>query len=265
MGFCDCLIGLFTILAYAYSMWVLPLAAAGFLFNLGHKYPSLSAYFPYNIDAENSGVNSGANIDEAVHNNVYYLAVWAGAHSLAARPAFKKIFLKVFPQSFERPFYIFQSAYLLHQVLEKWVPIDEHFCSVPECFVGFTDCIFIFGYLFLLSSTFAIDHFELFGLRQGLKMGNFLRFVPDGFVTQAHYKYVRHPIMTGFFIIFWACPTMTLGHVLFSTVASTYIILAVHFLEEPDLVEMMGKDYVEYMEKTPAYCPFFGKSKEKSN
>ena len=73
---------------------------------------------------------------------------------------------------------------LKFSVLQNWQPIDDVMYEVPDWLTGFTNSLFLFGYLFLLTSTFAIDHFELFGLRQGLKMGNFLRFVPDGFVTQ---------------------------------------------------------------------------------
>ena len=72
--------------------------------------------------------------------------------------------------------------------------------------------------------------------------------------------------MTGFFIMFWAVPVMTLGHLFFSAIATTYIVMAVHFLEEPDLIDMMGPEYVAYMESTPSFCPFTrGKEKDKSN
>ena len=116
----------------------------------------------------------------------------------------------------------------------------------------------------MVSSTFAIDHFDLFGLRQGLQMGNFLKFYNDGeFVTYYHYKYVRHPIMTGFFLMFWAIPSITIGRVLFAGVASGYILFAVKLLEEPDLIKTVGKTYEDYMKTTPSFCPMFNSNNKK--
>ena len=143
-----------------------------------------------------------------------------------------------------------------------------------------------FGWLFLVSSTFAIDHFDLFGLRQGLKMGNFLKFYNDEeFVTNYHYKYVRHPIMTGFFLMFWSIQSLTIGivsnlfnydilymynilytlykgRILFAGVASGYILFAVKVLEEPDLIKTVGKTYENYMKTTPSFCPIFNSTKK---
>jgi len=86
---------------------------------------------------------------------------------------------------------------------------------------------YAFGVFWLLTSTFAIDHFELFGLRQGLGMGKFLRFVPDGFVTIFHYRLVRHPIMTGFFIMLFSIVEFTAGRVFLSLFVSSYIMVCV--------------------------------------
>merc|ERR1712130_194046 len=251
MGLISVFTAVFALGSYGYAMYVLPCAAAGFLVNLSIKYETLTKYIPYNIDGEMESELSSAAV-----NNLLFLSLWAIAHSFMARPFFKSWWRQMLPESLERPFYVFQSAYFLHLLLRNWEPMPLVVYSLPLCLHSLIHCCYIFGYLFLLTSTFAIDHFELFGLRQGMAMGNFLRFVPDGLVQQAHYKLVRHPIMTGFFIMFWSVPIMTAGHLLFSVVATGYILIAVLCFEEPDLVKMVGPVYIKYMESTPAFCPF---------
>ena len=96
--------------------------------------------------------------------------------------------------------------------MKNWIAIDRVIYEVPSLIKKAMTASYWFGWLFLVSSTFAIDHFDLFGLRQGLKMGNVLKFYNDGeFVTNYHYKYVRHPIMTGFFFMFWSIQSLTIG------------------------------------------------------
>ena len=90
-------------------------------------------------------------------------------------------------------------------------------------------------------------------------MGKFLSITHDGLVLDfAHFKLVRHPLMTGYLIMFWAVPVMSVGHLLFSIVASAYIFIAVKLFEEPELIAEIGERYVKYMETTPGLCPFMG-------
>ena len=249
------------------------------LFKIGLKnraqYPAVSAYLPYNID-----IGDAVPVTSAIINNVFYLSLWAFFHSAMARQPTKKQLLKFIPECIERPLYVLQSAFLLHQVLRNWQALPTVVYEFPDTVKPFMTAGYLFGWLFLVSSTFAIDHFELFGLRQGLGMGNFLRLQSqETFVTRFHYNLVRHPIMTGFFIMFWSTPIMTqgflklkfwkikfskysvsksvTGHLLFSAVATSYIYIAVKYFEEPDLVRMIGPQYEEYMAKTPSFCPLY--------
>jgi len=176
--------------------------------NLGARYPVVSAYLPYNID---HGALASSTTS-AIVNNLGYLSVWAFFHSLMARQPVKQRLLKLIPEFLERPLYVLQSAFLLHQVLANWSPMPVVAFEWPDSIKPVMSISYLCGWLFLVSSTFAIDHFELFGLRQGLGMGNWLRLQSkESFVTRFHYNLVRHPIMTGFFVMFWSTPVMTQG------------------------------------------------------
>jgi protein-S-isoprenylcysteine O-methyltransferase Ste14 len=121
--------------------------------------------------------------------------------------------------------------------------------------------LYFIGWLIVLLSTFMINHFELFGLTQIVdNLQNKVSKAPS-FQIKYFYGLVRHPIMLGFLIAFWATPTMTTGHLLFAAVTSAYILIAVKFLEEKDLKKALGETYEEYQKKVPMLIPFVNMTK----
>ena len=117
----------------------------------------------------------------------------------------------------------------------------------------------VFGTLWLVSATFAIDHFDLFGVKQGTGYDVYKWFgceISETFSKRLHLQYVRHPIYTGFFLVFFVTPLMTLNHLVFAVTGGAYIVAAVAYLEEPDL-RAAHPEYAEYAKNTPAFCPMF--------
>jgi protein-S-isoprenylcysteine O-methyltransferase Ste14 len=111
------------------------------------------------------------------------------------------------------------------------------------------------GWVIVLYSSFLIDHFDLFGLRQVILHFRRRRYAHGPFMERSLYKLVRHPLMTGFIIAFWATPTMTAGHLLFAAVTTSYIVFVGIRLEERNLMRILGEDYLRYRRRTPMLIP----------
>jgi len=252
--------------AYVYFFWSLPLAATAFMinFDIGSLAPGLSPYFPfYSIDA-NPPIAGWEDQQSRLLVNVALLGLFAIPHSIFARSAVKDTFAVL--GSMYRPFYTFKSAACLHLLIKFWQPVDDTVLwdfSAGPCHDALL-AGYVLGWVWLVTTTFSLDHFELFGLKDGLGidfMGKLGYGNADGkLVERAHYTLCRHPIMLGFFIMFFVVPTMTVTHMFFSVACTAYIHLAVTFLEEPDLEKALGGQYRDYQQRVPMYCPFFSKS-----
>jgi len=193
----------------------------------------------------------------AIITNVVLLSVFAIQHSVMARPAFKAWWTKIIGKPAERSTYILLTSLALLLLFWKWQAINTVVWEVNNNVLAMILLgIAALGWLIVLLSTFMINHFELFGLTQ--IFNNFKnRTSPTAtFQTNYLYKIVRHPIMLGFIIAFWATPLMTLGHFLFAVITTLYILIAVKFLEEKDLRISLGKDYEKYQQKVPMIIPF---------
>jgi len=198
----------------------------------------------------------------ALFVNTLLVSIFAMQHSIMARPEFKKWIVRMIGSTIERSTYVLLSSLALFLIYWQWQPITTLVWKAEnEILVAILRGIFFMGWLVVFLSSFMIDHFELFGLRQSFdNLKDKLTSNPK-FQTNFLYKIVRHPIMLGFIIAFWATPEMTLGHLVFAITTTVYIIIAVKYLEEKDLRKTIGKEYEEYQKKVPMIFPFTKKIK----
>ena len=192
--------------------------------------------------------------------NALLLGIFAIQHSIMARPAFKKWWTNIINPAIERSTFVLLSSVALLLIYWQWQPMTSIVWKVEnQTATIILTGIYFFGWLVVLLSTFMINHFDLFGLKQVFDNLRNKQFQYQKFKTNFFYKIVRHPIMLGFIIAFWATSVMTLGHIIFSITTTIYIYIAVKYLEEKDLQKYHGKEYEEYQKKVPMLIPFSGK------
>jgi len=182
------------------------------------------------------------------------LSLFAVQHSLMARPAFKRLLTKIIAPALERSTYVLASSLALLLLFWQWRPLGGIVWDVRnEVGRAMLHAGFAFGWLLVLVATFVINHFDLFGLRQTWRA--FLGKPPAElhFVTPILYRIVRHPLYVGWFFAFWSTPTMTVTHLLFAVVTTTYILVAIQ-LEERDLMRA-HPEYAEYRRRVPMLVP----------
>jgi methanethiol S-methyltransferase len=187
--------------------------------------------------------------------NAGLLGLFAVQHSVMARPFFKRWLTRLVPEAAERSTYVLFSSLALILLFWFWQPMGGVVWEVRHPVgAGILHVGFAFGWLLVLVTTFLINHFDLFGLRQVWKFFRGVPYVPLKFVTPGPYRLVRHPLYVGWFFAFWFTPTMTVAHLVFALATTGYILVAIR-LEERDLVDFHGADYVEYRKKTPMLVP----------
>ncbi len=194
-------------------------------------------------------------VAQALLANVVLLGLFALQHSVMARRGFKRWWTRFVPQSIERSTYVLISGLLLLLLFWKWQPIHGVVWHT-ENRVGIValEVLFWLGWALVLLSSFAIDHFDLFGLRQVWHRFRGVEYVPIPLLQPRLYKVVRHPLLLGFLIAFWSTPTMSLGHLLFSVATTAYVLVGI-FLEERDLMAAHGEAYAQYQREVRMLLP----------
>lgn len=233
------------IIGYGGISYVVFLAA--FLYSIGFVGNLL---VPRSID---KGI--AASTVEALIVNVVLLGLFALQHSVMARPAFKRRWTRVVPPAVERSTYVLLSSLLLLLLFWQWrtMPATIWDLSWEPGRIGL-HALFWAGWIIVLTSTFMINHFDLFGLRQTYLAWRERAYTDLEFRATMFYRVVRHPLMFGFIVAFWATPTMSAGHLLFAATTTAYI-LAVLPIEEHDLGRALGDEYSQYRTRVPMLIP----------
>jgi protein-S-isoprenylcysteine O-methyltransferase Ste14 len=235
---------------FAYGVVAYVCFLAAFLYAIGFVG---NLVVPRSIDAAAEGP-----LGTAIAIDLLLLGLFAAQHSVMARPAFKRWWTRIVPPPAERSTYVLFSSLALFLLFWQWRPIGGVVWNVENpAGRALLHAVFASGWLTVLIATFLINHFDLFGLRQvWLHLrGQPYRQLP--FVTPGPYRLVRHPLYVGWFLAFWATPTMTATHFLFALMTTAYILIAIRF-EERDLAEVHGRSYEDYRRRVPMLVPRIG-------
>jgi methanethiol S-methyltransferase len=196
--------------------------------------------------------------------NTMLLGLFAAQHSVMARPGFKRWWTRFVPRSIERSTYVLLASLVLLLLFWQWRPIPEPVWTVQNPIaVAAVTAIFWLGWGMLLVSTCLISHFELFGLTQVFARLLGREASAPRFHTPLLYRHVRHPIYLSFLLSFWAAPSMTVGHLLFSVATTGYILIAIQ-LEERDLIGLFGEQYRRYRQNVAMLLPLPGRRPDAS-
>jgi len=192
----------------------------------------------------------------AVIINITLLALFAVQHSAMARASFKRRWIRIVPPASERSTYVLLSSLILLLLFWQWRPLTAVIWHVDGWGAKLLVGLYWIGWLIVLMSSFMIDHFELLGLRQSFDALRGADSRAGAIKMPLFYRLVRHPLMLGFLVAFWATPVMTAGHLLFAVMTTCYILAGLQ-LEERDLRAEFGAPYEEYRARVPMLLPFW--------
>jgi protein-S-isoprenylcysteine O-methyltransferase Ste14 len=193
--------------------------------------------------------------------NLTLLAIFAVQHSVMARPWFKAAWTRIVPTSVERSTYVLLSSLAMLLLFWKWQPMGGVVWNVEGAFGQLMlEALYLTGVLIVLATTFLLNHFDLFGLRQVWLHLLGRPYRPLTFRTPGPYRIVRHPLYVGWLLMFWSAPQMTSAHLVFALATTAYILIAIQF-EERDLIRSHG-EYAEYSRRVPMIIPI-GPSKQR--
>ena len=239
------------ILAMAYGIVCYAIFFGTFLYAIGFVDGLL---VPKHIDSGPEGA-----LVPSLLINVALLGIFAVQHSLMARPAFKRWWTQYVPKPVERSTYVLFASAALILLFWQWRALPEPLWSVSGLAADVLWGLNALGWTMVLTSTFLINHFALFGLRQVWAYASGKAIPETQFRTPLFYKLVRHPLYLGFLIAFWSAPTMSVGHLLFAVGTTGYVLLAI-FFEERDLVAHFGDTYRSYQQRVAMLLPWVPKA-----
>lgn len=182
------------------------------------------------------------------------LILFVVQHTIMARPAFKRWWTRIVPKPIERSTFVLLASACLGLIFWQWRPLPQIVWQVGGVAGSALAVLSLFGYAVVLVASFAISHIDLFGVRQTWLAFKERTYTPVGFRLVGLYKLVRHPLMVGFVIAFWATPTMTLGHLWFAALTTGYILFGT-YMEERDLIAEHRESYLEYRRKVRGFIP----------
>ncbi len=200
--------------------------------------------------------NPQVSLQTAILVNASLLLLFALQHSIMARPAFKRWWTRIVPHHLERSTYVLLASLCLMLMMWQWQPIGGIVWSIEnETVKKLLLFTYLFGWIIVFASTFLINHFDLFGLRQVWLYFLGKPYTQLPFRVPLFYRFVRHPLYLGFLIAFWSAPVMTVAHLLFAVLTMGYILTAIQ-LEERDLLNVYGEKYRNYKKLAPMIIPF---------
>jgi len=198
------------------------------------------------------------SVGTALFVNTLLLAVFALQHSVMARPFFKRAWTRIVPEPAERSTYVLFSSLALILLFALWQPMGGVIWDFQDSLArNALHIAYAFGWVLVLVSTFAIDHFDLFGLRQTWRYARGVEYEPPVFKQPILYRIVRHPLYVGWIFVMWSTPTMTIAHLFFAVATTLYILIAIQ-LEERDL-KNAHPEYEDYKRKVPMLIPALGR------
>ena len=237
------------ILFYAVASYAVFLASSLYAVGFVGNY-----LVPKSID-----VGGSTSSSEAILVDLLLLGLFAIQHSAMARPAFKRWWNRIFPVACQRSTYVLLSSLILLLLFWQCRPIPMAVWRIEGLAAWLLVGVYWLGWSIVFASTFMIDHFDLSGLRQAFFALRGAGQPGQSFKTPLLYKIVRHPLMLGFLLAFWATPRMTAGHLLFAIMTTAYILVGLQF-EERDLIAEFGTTYQQYRERVPMLVPrLFGR------
>jgi methanethiol S-methyltransferase len=232
------------LVAYAGAVYVFMLAVLGYAMGFFAGFA-----VPKGID---QGPRAAAPVAVAI--DVLLLLLFAVQHTVMARPWFKRGWTRIVPAPAERTTFVLAASLVLALLFWLWRPVGGTVWSLSGPGADVLWAGYAAGWVVVVSSTFMVSHFDLFGLRQAWLQARGARYSPLPFTQRGLYGRIRHPLMAGFVIVFWSAPVMTAGHLLFAITATGYILVGIAF-EEHDLIQSLGGTYVSYRARVPALIP----------